>query len=161
MNDVLKTTPIPTICDPKAPLRAMVFKIMSMPNLGDVSFVRVYQGTIREGDAMVAAGTNRTERAARMVKLVGLSSTKVDEAAAGDICALVGLKNTQTGDTLVHTSDQHPMVLEGISFAKPVITMAIEPKSNADKEKLAYALQRLEREDPGCRCGDLLSAPLP
>ena len=77
MNDVLKTTPIPTICDPKAPLRAMVFKIMSMPNLGDVSFVRVYQGTIREGDAMVAAGTHRTERAARMVKLVGLARPKL------------------------------------------------------------------------------------
>jgi elongation factor G len=148
LSDVLKANPIPTICDPKAPLRAMVFKIMNMPTLGDVSFVRVYQGTIKEGDALVAAGTNRTERAARMVKLVGVSSTKVDEAQAGDICALVGLKSTQTGDTLVHQSDQKPMVLEGISFAKPVITMAIEPKSNADKEKLAYALARLEREDP-------------
>src|ERR1043165_5760857 len=148
LSDTLKANPIATICDPKAPLRAMVFKIMNMPTLGDVSFVRVYQGTIKEGDALVAAGTSRTERAARMVKLVGVSSTKIDEAPAGDICALVGLKGTQTGDTLVHTTDQKPMVLEGISFAKPVITMAIEPKSNADKEKLAYGLARLEREDP-------------
>jgi elongation factor G len=148
LSDTLKANPQPTICDPKAPLRAMVFKIMNMPTLGDVSFVRVYQGTIKEGDALVAAGTNRTERAARMVKLVGVSSTKIDEAPAGDICALVGLKGTQTGDTLVHQGDPKPMVLEGISFAKPVITMAIEPKSNADKEKLAYGLARLEREDP-------------
>ncbi len=148
VDDLLKTKPIPTVCDPKLPLRAMVFKIMNMPTLGDVSFVRVYQGIIKEGDALVAAGTTRTERVSRMVKLVGLSSTKVEEAGAGDICAMVGLKGTQTGDTLVHQSDQKPGVLEGISFAKPVITMAIEPKSNADKEKMAYALARLEREDP-------------
>jgi elongation factor G len=126
----------------------MVFKIMNMPNLGDVSFVRVYQGTLKEGDALVCAGSHRTERAGRMVKLVGVTPNKVEEAPAGDICALVGLKNTQTGDTLLHQGDNKPMMLEGISFAKPVITMAIEPKSNADKEKLAYALQRLEREDP-------------
>ena len=148
ISDITRANPLPTACDPKAPLRAMVFKIMSMPNLGDVSFVRVYQGTLKEGDALVCAGSHRTERAGRMVKLVGSAPNKVEEAPAGDICALVGLKNTQTGDTLLHQSDNKPMMLEGISFAKPVITMAIEPKSNADKEKLAYALQRLEREDP-------------
>jgi elongation factor G len=148
MDDVNHVTPIPTVCDAKAPLRAMVFKIMSMPNLGDVSFVRVYQGTIKEGDQLICAQSGKPERASRMVKLVGVTPTKVEESPAGDICALVGLKNTITGDTLVSPSDQHPMVLEGITFAKPVITMAIEPKSNADKEKLAYALARLEREDP-------------
>jgi elongation factor G len=148
MDDSNHTNPLPTECDPKAPLRAMVFKIMSMPNLGDVSFVRVYQGTIKEGDQLVCAQSQKNERASRMVKLVGAVPNKVEEAPAGDICAIVGLKNTVTGDTLVSPNDQKPMVLEGISFAKPVITMAIEPESNADKEKLAYALARLEREDP-------------
>jgi elongation factor G len=148
LDDVLKTAPIPTKCDSKAPLRAMVFKIMSMPNLGDVSFVRVYQGIIKEGDALTCQPSGKGERAARMVKLVGVVPTKIDEAPAGDIVALVGLKNTRTGDTLCMADDQHPMALEGISFAKPVISMAIEPASNNDKEKLAYALARLEREDP-------------
>ncbi len=148
LDDITKSNPQPTSCDPKAKLRAMVFKIMNMPNLGDVSFVRVYQGTLREGDQLVCQPSGKTERAGRMVKLTGVTPSKVDEAPAGDICAIIGLKSTQTGDTLCHGDDNKPMVLEGISFAKPVITMAIEPKSNNDKEKLAYALQRLEREDP-------------
>ncbi|GDY13791.1 elongation factor G [Planctomycetota bacterium] len=148
VDDLTREKPIPTECDPKAPLRAMVFKIMSMPQLGDVSFVRVYQGTIKEGDQLLCLSTRKPERASRMVKLVGAVPHKVEDAQAGDICALVGLKNTITGETLVSPTDTKPMMLEGISFAKPVISMAIEPKSNADKEKLAYALQRLEREDP-------------
>jgi elongation factor G len=148
VDDLIHANPIPTTCDPKAPLRAMVFKIMSMPNIGDVGFVRVYQGSIKVGDQLVIAQNGKPERASRMVKLVGSVPNAVDEAQAGDICAIVGLKFARTGETLVHTSDNHPQVLEGITFAKPVITMAIEPKSNQDKEKLAYALQRLEREDP-------------
>jgi len=148
LDDLTKSNPIPTKPDPKAPLRAMVFKIMNMPQLGDVSFVRVYQGQINEGDQLVCMPSGKTERASRMVKLVGAAPHKISDSPAGDICALVGLKNTLTGDTLVSPSDQKPMLLEGITFAKPVITMAIEPKSNADKEKLAYGLARLEREDP-------------
>ncbi|MBN8525672.1 MAG: elongation factor G [Planctomycetes bacterium] len=148
LDDTLKANPEPTKPDPKAPLRAMVFKIMNMPQLGDVSFVRVYQGQINEGDQLVCMPSGKTERASRMVKLVGAAPHKISDSPAGDICALVGLKNTQTGDTLCAPSDNKPMLLEGITFAKPVITMAIEPKSNADKEKLAYALARLEREDP-------------
>jgi elongation factor G len=148
IEDTLKANPIPTKPDPSAPLRAMVFKIMNMPTIGDVSFVRVYQGTIKEGDQLVCQPSGKVERASRMIKLVGSAPHKIDEAPAGDICALVGLKNTQTGDTICHVGDNKPMVLEGISFARPVITMAIEPKSNNDKEKLAYGLARLEREDP-------------
>ena len=148
IDDTLKANPIPTKPDPAAPLRAMVFKIMNMPTIGDVSFVRVYQGTIKEGDQLVCQPSGKVERASRMIKLVGSAPHKIEEAPAGDICALVGLKNTQTGDTICHVSDNKPMVLEGISFARPVITMAIEPKSNNDKEKLAYGLARLEREDP-------------
>jgi len=148
MDDLTKSNPVETKPDPKAPLRAMVFKIMNMPQLGDVSFVRVYQGQINEGDQLLCMPSGKPERASRMVKLVGAAPYKISDSPAGDICALVGLKNTLTGDTLVSPSDTKPMLLEGITFAKPVITMAIEPKSNADKEKLAYALARLEREDP-------------
>ena len=148
LDDLLKTNPVETKPDPKAPLRAMVFKIMNMPQLGDVSFVRVYQGQINEGDQLICMPSGKPERASRMVKLVGAAPYKISDSPAGDICALVGLKNPQTGDTLVSPSDNKPMLLEGITFAKPVITMAIEPKSNADKEKMAYALARLEREDP-------------
>jgi elongation factor G len=148
VDDATHEQPLPTACDPKAPLRAMVFKIMNMPGLGDVSFVRVYQGTLRTGDQLLIANNRKSERVSRMVKLTGVTPQPVDEAPAGDIVACVGMKNTATGDTLVLSSDTHPHVLEGITFAKPVITMAIEPKSNADKEKLAYALARLEREDP-------------
>jgi len=147
-SDHAHANPIPTRPDPKAPLRAMVFKIMNMPGIGDVSFVRVYQGTLKPGDLLIAVNSGKQERASRMVKLVGVTPNAVEEAPAGDICAVVGMKNTVTGDTLVHASDPKPQILEGITFAKPVITMAIEPKSNADKEKLAYALARLEREDP-------------
>lgn len=147
-EDVLKANPLPTVCDPTMPLRAMVFKIMNMPGIGDVSFVRVYQGVIKEGDILKSVSTGKTERASRMIKLTGSTPTKLDELSAGDIAAMVGLKSTTTGDTLVMQSDNSPGMLEGISFAKPVISMAIEPKSNGDKEKMAYALARLEREDP-------------
>ena len=147
-EDLVHANPTPVICDPKLPLRAMVFKIMNMPGIGDVSFIRVYQGTIKEGDQLVCLPSKKAERASRMIKLTGVTPAKVEDAGAGDIIAMVGLKSTQTGDTVVHASDTTPQVLEGISFAKPVISMAIEPKSNADKEKMAYALARLEREDP-------------
>jgi elongation factor G len=147
LSDTLLQNPIPTKPDPKAPLRALVFKVMNMPG-GELSFVRVYQGTLKTGDQLTVANTGKSERASRLVKLIGAAQSNVDEAPAGDICALVGLKFASTGETLVHASDNNPAMLEGITFAKPVITMAIEPKSNADKEKLAYALSKMEREDP-------------
>ncbi|HYE06794.1 MAG TPA: elongation factor G [Planctomycetota bacterium] len=148
IEDILHKEPIETKCDPKAPMRALVFKIMNMPSIGEVGFVRVYQGTLKTGDQLIVANNGKKERASRMIKLVGATPNPVDDSQAGDICAIVGLKFAATGETLVHESDKEPMVLEGITFAKPVITMAIEPKSNADKEKLAYALSKMEREDP-------------
>jgi elongation factor G len=146
MSDTLHTQPIPTKPDPKAPLRALVFKVMNMPG-GELSFVRVYQGTLKTGDQLIVANTGKKERASRLVKLIGAAQSNVDDALAGDICAIVGLKFASTGETLCHEDEEHAM-LEGITFAKPVITMAIEPKSNQDKEKLAYALSKMEREDP-------------
>jgi elongation factor G len=148
LDDTLHANPIPTVCDPKAPMRALVFKIMNMPSIGEVGFVRVYQGSLKVGDQLKVANNDKKERASRLIKLVGATPNPVEEALAGDICAIVGLKFAATGETLVHEDDNSPMMLEGISFAKPVITMAIEPKSNADKEKLAYALSKMEREDP-------------
>ena len=145
LEDTLHQHPIPTKPDPKAALRALVFKVMNMPG-GELSFVRVYQGSIKTSDQLVVANTGKRERASRLVKLVGATMNPVEEAAAGDICALVGLKFASTGETLCHEDDLG--LLEGITFAKPVITMAIEPKSNQDKEKLAYALSKMEREDP-------------
>ncbi len=146
MSDTLHTTPIPTTPDPKAPLLALVFKVMNMPG-GELSFVRVYQGTLKTGDQLIVSNTGKKERASRLVKLIGAAQSNIDEAPAGDICAIVGLKFASTGETLCHEGGKHAM-LEGITFAKPVITMAIEPKSNQDKEKLAYALSKMEREDP-------------
>ncbi len=148
VDDLTHANPVETRPDPKAPLRALVFKIMNMPNAGELAFVRVYQGTLKVGDLLQCPNNGKKERASRLVKLHAIQQTPIDEALAGDICAIVGLKFAATGETLVHDSDSKPMVLEGISFAKPVITMAIEPKSNADKEKLAYALAKMEREDP-------------
>jgi elongation factor G len=145
LEDKLLQHPIPTKPDPKAPLRALVFKIMNMPQ-GELSFVRVYQGTLKSGDQLVCSNNGKKERASRLVKLQAIQQTPIDEAQAGDICAVVGLKSAATGETLCHEVNQ--AILEGISFAKPVITMAIEPKSNEDKEKLSYALAKMEREDP-------------
>ncbi len=148
IDDITHEKPIPTTPDPKAPLRALVFKIMNMPGAGELAFVRVYQGTLKAGDSLICPNNSKKERASRLIKLHAIQQNPIDEARAGDICAIVGLKFAATGETLVHESDNKPMMLAGISFAKPVITMAIEPKSTADKEKLAMALQRMEREDP-------------
>jgi elongation factor G len=148
LDDITHSNPIPTKPDPKAPLRALVFKIMNMPGAGELAFVRVYQGTLKGGDSLVCPNNGKKERASRLIKLHAIQQNPIEDAQAGDICAIVGLKFAATGETLVHESDNKPMMLAGISFAKPVITMAIEPKSNADKEKLAYALSKMEREDP-------------
>jgi len=145
LEDTLHETPIPTKPDPAAPLRALVFKVMTTAH-GELSFVRVYQGTLKTGDQVYCPNQQKKERASRLVKLHAMNQTAIDEVAAGDICAIVGLKFAATGETL--TGENNQAILEGITFAEPVIQMAIEPKSNADKEKLANALAKLEREDP-------------
>ncbi len=145
VDDIKHETPVPTEPNPEAPLRAMVFKVMSTPH-GELSFARVYQGTLKAGDQVFCPNQNKKERASRLVKLHAISQTQCEEVAAGDICAIVGLKFAATGETLCPEDNQ--AVLEGISFAQPVISMAIEPKSNEDKEKLGHCLAKLEREDP-------------
>ncbi|TVR13491.1 MAG: elongation factor G [Planctomycetota bacterium] len=145
MDDITLENPIPTKPDPEAPLRALVFKVMTTPH-GELSFIRVYQGSLKTGDQVFCPNQQKKERASRLVKLHAMNQTAVDEVSAGDICAVVGLKFAATGETLAPESNQ--AILEGITFAEPVISMAIEPSSNADKEKLANALAKVEREDP-------------
>jgi elongation factor G len=145
MDDQLHENPIPTKPDSDAPLRALIFKVMSTPH-GELSFVRVYQGQIKTGDQVFCPNQQKKERCSRLVKLHAMQQSSVDEVGAGDICAIVGLKSAATGETLCPENNQ--AILEGITFAEPVISMAIEPKSNADKEKLANALAKMQREDP-------------
>jgi len=145
IEDIKHENPIETKPDPTAPLRALVFKVMTTQH-GELSFVRVYQGTLKAGDQVFCPNQKKKERASRLVKLHAMSQEQVEEVSAGDICAVVGLKFAATGETLCPENNQ--AILEGISFAEPVIQMAIEPKSNADKEKLAAALAKLDREDP-------------
>ncbi|NRA37949.1 MAG: elongation factor G [Planctomycetes bacterium] len=145
MDDKNHETPLPTKPDPNGALRALVFKVMSTPH-GELSFVRVYQGSMKTGDQIYCPNQQKKERASRLVKLHAMQQNPIDEITAGDICAVVGLKHAATGETICFENDQ--AILEGISFALPVISMAIEPTTNADKEKLAHALAKLEREDP-------------
>lgn len=145
LEDKLHETPIPTKPDPEAPLRALVFKVMSTPH-GELSFIRVYQGSMKTGDQIYCPNQQKKERASRLVKLHAMQQNPIDVITAGDICAVVGLKFAATGETICFENDQ--AILEGISFALPVISMAIEPATNADKEKLAHALAKMEREDP-------------
>ncbi|MFW5858782.1 MAG: elongation factor G [Planctomycetota bacterium] len=145
VDDTLMEHPIPTTPDPEAPLRALVFKVMATPH-GELSFIRVYQGTLKSGDQVYCPNQEKKERASRLLKLHAIQQTPLDDIRAGDICAVVGLKFAATGETLCPENNQ--AILEGITFAHPVISMAIEPKSNQDKEKLANALAKMEREDP-------------
>jgi elongation factor G len=145
LDDLSHEHPVPTRPDATAPLRALVFKVMTTPH-GELSFVRVYQGTLQSGDQVYCPNQGKKERASRLVKLHAMDQTAIDQCTAGDICAVIGLKFAATGETLTHEDNQ--AILEGISFARPVISMAIEPKSNQDKEKLANVLAKLEREDP-------------
>ena len=134
--------------DPARPLRALVYKVVCTSH-GDLGFCRVYQGTLRAGDQLWCPNRHSPERAARLVKLHGAQQSAVDAVQAGDLCAVVGIRTVATGDTLCHADDQ--AVLEGITFAEPVVGMAVEPVTSADKEALGYALAKISREDPTFR----------
>ncbi len=134
--------------DPARPLRALVFKVVCTAH-GELGFCRVYQGTLRTGDHLWCPNRQSPERAARLVKLHGGQQTTVTEVGPGDLCAVVGIRHAATGDTLCPADDQ--VLLEGIAFAEPVIGMAVEPVTAADKESLGQALAKLAREDPTFR----------
>lgn len=128
-------------------LRAgLAFKTMHDPYSGQLTFIRLYSGNLRTGDMVFNPRTNKTERVGRLVRMHANKKEDIEGALAGDIIAAVGLKNFTTGDTI--TDRERPVLLEPIVFKEPVISLAIEPKTKADSEKLGLALQRLASEDP-------------
>ncbi len=132
-----------------APFSALVFKIVSDPFVGRLSYLRVYSGTITKGASVENSTKDKTERIGRLLRMHANHREDIDEIRAGDICAAVGLRNTFTGDTLC--TAQHPIVLESISFPEPVIEIAVEPKTRADQDKMGIALNKLAEEDPTFR----------
>ena len=132
--------------DDKQPFSALAFKIMADPFVGQLTFIRVYSGTLKTGDSVLNVRTTKTERIGRLLKMHANKREEISEILAGDICAAVGLKNVSTGDTICN--EDHPIALESITFAVPVISVAVEPKTKADQEKMGMALQRLAQEDP-------------
>ncbi len=130
----------------KAPFSALAFKIMADPFVGQLTFIRVYSGQLKTGDSVLNVRTTRGERIGRLLKMHANKREEISEILAGDICAAVGLKNVSTGDTIC--SEDHPIALENITFAVPVISVAVEPKTKADQEKMGMALGKLAQEDP-------------
>ncbi len=135
--------------DPKQPFSALAFKVMSDPYVGKLTYFRVYSGHIKAGDRVLNTSTGKTERISRILQMHANHREERDEIFAGEIAAGVGLKFTTTGDTLA--ADNAPIVLESMSFPDPVISVAVEPKSKADQDKLGAGLQRLAEEDPTFR----------
>ena len=132
-----------------APFAGLAFKVMTDPFVGRLTFVRVYSGSIKAGSYLYNVTTDRRERASRLLEMHANDRSERTEAFAGDIVAVVGLKNTTTGDTLC--DEDNPIILEKIEFAEPVVHVAIEPKTRADQEQLHVALSKLSEEDPTFR----------
>lgn len=135
--------------DDKEPMSALAFKIATDPFVGKLIFIRVYSGVLNSGSYVLNTTTGDKERIGRIVRMHADKREDIDKIGAGDIAAVVGLKNTGTGNTL--TDPAHPIALESIEFPEPPVSIAVEPKSKADQEKMALALQRLSEEDPTFR----------
>jgi len=129
-----------------APFSALVFKIVSDPFVGRLAYLRVYSGTLIKGASVENSVKGKSERIGRLLRMHANHREDIDEIRAGDICAAVGLRNTFTGDTLCDANA--PVVLESIVFPEPVIEIAIEPRTRADQDKMAIALNKLAEEDP-------------
>ncbi len=150
--------PLPTGIDPdngetvtrevsdSAPFSALVFKIVSDPFVGRLSYMRVYSGTLSKGAGIENSTKGKSERIGRLLRMHANHREDIEEIRAGDICAAVGLRNTFTGDTLSDAA--HPIILESITFPQPVIEISIEPRTRADHDKMAIALNKLAEEDP-------------
>jgi elongation factor G len=128
------------------PFSGLAFKIMADSFVGQLVFVRVYSGHLKTGDGVLNTTKGKTERIGRLLKMHANKREEISEIYAGDICACVGLKNVTTGDTIC--SEKSPILLESITFAAPVISVAVEPKTKSDQEKMGVALGRLAQEDP-------------
>lgn len=135
--------------DVQEPFAALAFKIMTDPFAGQLTYFRVYSGRLTNGSYVYNPGKGKRERIGRLLKMHANKREDINEVAAGDIAAAVGLKETRTGDTLC--DEKHPILLEVIKFPEPVISMAVEPKTKQDLEKLGYSLERLAQEDPSFR----------
>ncbi|MCL5935377.1 MAG: elongation factor G, partial [Firmicutes bacterium] len=135
--------------DDKAPFSALAFKIMADPYVGKLAFFRVYSGTLNSGSYVYNSTKEKKERIGRILQMHANHREEITEVFTGDIAAAVGLKDTTTGDTLC--DEKNPIVLESMDFPDPVISVAIEPKTKADQEKMGTALQRLSEEDPTFR----------
>ena len=135
--------------DDKAPFAALAFKIATDPYVGRLAFFRVYSGTLTAGSYVYNSNKDKRERIGRILRMHSNHRTEIDEVFAGDIAAAVGLKDTGTGDTLC--DDKAPIILESMVFPEPVISVAIEPKTKADQEKMGMALGKLAEEDPTFR----------
>ena len=131
------------------PFAALAFKIVADPFVGKLAFIRVYSGTLNKGSYVLNATKDSKERVGRIVQMHANDRTDIDKVYSGDIAAVVGLKNTTTGDTIC--DEQHPVILESLEFPEPVIELAIEPKTKDGQDKLATALQKLAEEDPTFR----------
>ncbi|KFL36366.1 elongation factor G [Arenimonas donghaensis DSM 18148 = HO3-R19] len=133
----------------KAPFSALAFKIMTDPFVGSLTFFRVYSGTLNAGDQVFNSVKGKKERIGRLLQMHSNQRDEIKEVLAGDIAAAVGLKDVTTGDTLC--AQDNPIVLERMTFPEPVISMAVEPKTKSDQEKMGIALGRLAQEDPSFR----------
>ena len=135
--------------DPKAPFSALAFKIMTDPFVGKLTYLRVYSGSLEAGSYVTNATKDKKERIGRLLQMHSNQRIDIDSCSAGDIVAVVGLKNTTTGDTLC--DEDAPIILESMQFADPVIDIAVEPKTKAEQDKMGLALQKLAEEDPTFR----------
>jgi len=144
-----KSKELERVTDPKAPFSALAFKIMNDAFVGTLTYFRVYSGTLEAGSYFYNSTKGKRERVSRLLKMHANRREEVSSVSAGDIAAVVGLRHTTTGDTLCNEGQQ--VVLESIEFPEPVISVAIEPKTNADQDKLGVSLSKLAAEDPSFR----------
>ena len=141
--------PLTRKADDNEPFAALAFKILNDPFVGNLTFFRVYSGTLNSGDQVFVPSKNRNERIGRLLQMHASERSEIKQVRAGDIAAAVGLKDVTTGDTL---SDPHKIIiLEKMEFPEPVISVAVEPRTKVDQEKMGLALQRLAKEDPSFR----------
>jgi elongation factor G len=148
-GDETETRDIPRRADDSMAFSGLAFKIMNDPFVGSLTFTRIYSGVLKKGDTMLNSTKGKKERVGRMMMMHSINREEIDEAFAGDIIALAGLKDTTTGDTICSPND--PVVLETMTFPDPVIEIAVEPKTKADQEKMSQGLARLAAEDPSFR----------
>ena len=148
-GDVNEERNIERSADDSQPFSGLAFKIMNDPFVGSLTFLRIYSGVVKKGDSFINSTKGKKERIGRMMMMHSINREEIEEAYAGDIIALAGLKDTTTGDTICDSAS--PVVLETMTFPDPVIEIAIEPKTKNDQEKMSAGLQRLAAEDPSFR----------